>query len=82
MKHLNNYLSRIFHFVQKIEIFKKLNVEFYNAIAETSGSEVPLSNTLSHRVAVLPYSTVGSRWELVSATTLRNIVDIQPTLSH
>nr|MBP3281002.1 hypothetical protein [Treponema sp.] len=39
-------------------------------MAETSGSGVPQSNTLSHREAVLPYSAVGSRWELVSATTI------------
>ena len=39
-------------------------------MAEASGSGVPQSNTLSHRKAVLPYSTVGSRWELDSATTI------------
>ena len=39
-------------------------------MAETSGSEVPSSKTLSHRVAVLPFLRVGSRWELVSATTI------------
>nr|MBP3282680.1 hypothetical protein [Treponema sp.] len=40
-------------------------------MAETSGSGVPQPNTLSHREAVLPYSAVGSRWELVSANTIR-----------
>ena len=39
-------------------------------MAETSGSGVPQLNALSHREAVLPHSAVGSRWELVSATTI------------
>ena len=43
---------------------------FYNEVAEISGSEVPPSKTLSHREAVLPFLRVGSRWELISATTI------------
>ena len=48
----------------------RAKVEFYREMAETSGSGVPQSNTISHRKAVLPYSAVGSRWERVSATTV------------
>ncbi len=39
-------------------------------MAETSGSGVPSTKTLSHRGAVLPFLLTGSRWELVSATTV------------
>nr|MBP3283262.1 hypothetical protein [Treponema sp.] len=39
-------------------------------MAETSGSGVPSTKTLSHRGAVLPFLLAGSRWELVSATTI------------
>nr|MBP3281332.1 hypothetical protein [Treponema sp.] len=39
-------------------------------MAETSGSGVPSTKTLSHRGAVLPFLLAGSRWELVSATTV------------
>ena len=48
------------------------NVDFSNAMAERSGSEVPPSKTLSHREAVLPFLRVGSRWELLYATTIFN----------
>ena len=43
---------------------------FHSAMAETSGSGVPSTKTLSHRGAVLPFLLAGSRWELVSATTV------------
>ncbi|MBR1615437.1 MAG: hypothetical protein IJ673_08130, partial [Treponema sp.] len=43
---------------------------FHSAMAETSGSGVPPTKTLSHRGAVLPFLLAGSRWELVSATTV------------
>jgi len=39
-------------------------------MAETSGSGVPSTKTLSHREAVLPFLLAGSRWERVSATTV------------
>ena len=43
---------------------------FHSAMAETSGSGVPSTKTLSHRGAVLPFLLAGSRWKLVSATTV------------
>nr|MBP3281352.1 hypothetical protein [Treponema sp.] len=45
-------------------------LSFYQAMAETSGSGVPSTKTLSHREAVLPFLRTGSRWERVSATTI------------
>ena len=51
-------------------ILKGQKSSFHSAMAETSGSGVPSTKTLSHRGAVLPFLLAGSRWELVSATTV------------
>ena len=55
---------------QKHHILVGRMSSFHSAMAETSVSGVPSTKTLSHREAVLPFLLAGSRWELVSATTV------------